>query len=157
MQSSDVAFPRFASLYSSKTVTFVLLILAVCAVSAPADGGPGASTTTALTVSSGTVVAGTPVTLTATVSENAKGSTFPVTQGTVVFCDADAVRCADSAIIGSAQLTAAGSATIKLTLGAGTYRISAAFQGKSAPPSVSAPQLLTVDGNASYLSFAKIA
>ncbi|MGZ4733148.1 MAG: FG-GAP-like repeat-containing protein, partial [Terriglobales bacterium] len=154
---SDVVFPRFASLYSSKTVRFALLILAVCAVCVPADAGPVASTTTALNVSSGSVVAGTPVTLTATVVEDARGSLSPVTQGTVIFCDATAAHCADSAILGTAQLTTGGTAAIKLTLGVGTYSISAAFQGRSAPPSVSAPQLLTVDGNASYLSFSQIA
>ena len=76
----------------------------------------------------------------------------------MVFCDANAARCNDSAIFGQAQLTAAGTATIKLTLGVGTYSIVAAFQPLSfASASASAPQALTVDANASYLSFSKIA
>ena len=122
-----------------------------------ASAGPIETSTTTLSISpAGSVVAGTVVTLTAAVADTAKGSTFPVTQGTVVFCDANAVHCEDSAIFGIAQLTAAGTATIRITLGAGIYSISAAFQGKSAPPSVSGPQSLTVEGNATYSSFTTI-
>ena len=79
-------------------------------------------------------------------------------RGRVVFCDANAARCADSAIFGQAQLTTAGTATIKLTLGVGTYSIVAAFQPLGfASASASAPQALTVDATASYLSFSDIA
>jgi hypothetical protein len=145
----------------SKVRTFVvtlLLVACVCVLLGRASAGPIETSTTVLTVlPAGSVVAGTAVTLTATVTDNAKGSIFPVKQGMVVFCDANAAHCEDSAILGSAQLTGAGTATIKLTLGVGTYSINAAFQGKSAPPSASGPQSLTVEANASYLSFANIA
>ncbi len=135
----------------------LLFVACTCNLAQRASAGPIQTSTTTLSISpAGSVVTGTALTMTATVTETATGSTFPVTQGTVVFCDANAVHCEDSAIFGIAQLTAAGTATIRITLGAGTYSISAAFQGKSAPPSVSGPQSLTVEGNATYSSFTNI-
>jgi hypothetical protein len=49
--------------------------------------------------------------------------------GTIVFCNANPPRCEDSAILGQAQLTSAGSAQIHLRLAVGTYSITAKFQG----------------------------
>ncbi|MGA2743050.1 MAG: Ig-like domain repeat protein [Candidatus Sulfotelmatobacter sp.] len=100
------------------------------------------------------VVAGTAATLTATVTANGA----PVTTGTVLFCNATAAQCVGEAVYGSAQLTLAGTAAIKLTLGAGVYSITAAFQATSSTlAGVSAPQPLTVTGAASYLSSTTIA
>lgn len=133
----------------------VLATLIFLAATCPLSAGPApvAPTLTSLTISSGEVTTGTAVTLTATVTAN--GS--PLTRGQVKFCDASAARCTDSAIFGEAQLTAAGTATIRLTLGVGTYSIVAAFQPlRVAPASASAPQPLVVDANASYLSISTI-
>jgi Bacterial Ig-like domain (group 3)/FG-GAP-like repeat/FG-GAP repeat len=135
----------------------VLATLIFLAVTCPLSAGPGpvaATTVTTLSVSSAEVTAGAAVTLTATVTSNSS----PFVLGQVVFCDANAARCEDSAIFGRASLAAAGTATIKLTLGAGTYSIVAAFQPLPlARASASAPVALTVDGNASYLSSTTIA
>jgi sugar lactone lactonase YvrE len=100
------------------------------------------------------VVAATAATLTATVTANG----VPVTAGTVLFCNATAAQCSGEAVYGSAQLTSAGTAAIKLTLGAGTYSFLAEFQAtNSTPAGASAPQPLTVTGAASYLSSTTIA
>jgi len=153
MQPSNAASHQLKPASSFKVLAILILIAGMCPFSARAGGGSQA-TTTSLGLSSAEVAAGTAVTLTATVT--AGGS--PLARGRVVFCDANAARCADSAIFGQAQLTAAGTATIKLTLGVGTYSIVAAFQPLSfALASGSAPQALTVDATASYLSFSDIA
>lgn len=133
----------------------ILAILTFLAATSPLSAGsPVATTVTTLNVSSAEVTAGTAVTLTATVTSGGA----PFGRGVVVFCDASATRCADSAILGSAPLTAAGTATIRLTLGAGNYSIVAAFQrSRLAQPSASSPLGLTVDANAGYLSFSDIA
>jgi sugar lactone lactonase YvrE len=100
------------------------------------------------------VVAGTAATLTATVTANS----VPVTAGTVLFCNAAAAQCDGAAVYGSAQLTSAGTAAIKLTLGVGVYSIAAAFQATSPTlAGVSAPQPFTVTANAGYSSFTTIA
>ena len=100
------------------------------------------------------VVAGAAATLTATVVANGA----PVTTGTVLFCNATAPQCVGEAVYGSAQLTSAGTAVIKLTLGAGTYSIVAEFQAtNSTVAGASAPHPLTVTGAASYLSSTTIA
>lgn len=77
---------------------------------------------------------------------------MPVQHGVVMFCDAEASRCEGSALFGSAQLTKNGTASVRLTLGAGTYSIKADFAGTSrtTPPfaaSSSAAQALTVAFN----------
>jgi len=117
------------------------------------------SSTTALSIAPGSpVVAGTAVTLTATVTANTGVTTIPITEGTVIFCNAMAEYCDGAAVFGSAQLTSAGTAAIELTLGAGTYSIAASFQPVSGvPASASAAQPLTVSGAASYLSSTTIA
>ncbi len=108
-----------------------------------------ASTTTTLAVApSATIAAGTAVTLTATVSNPAA-----VAVGQVTFCDASAATCTGPAILGSAQLTAGGTAAIKLTLGVGAHRIKAVFRRSAANlGSSSAILTVTVTGNSSYLT-----
>jgi hypothetical protein len=80
----------------------------------------------------------------------------PVRHGSIVFCDAMAARCQGLAVLGSAQLTNSGTASVKLTLGAGTYSIKSVFQGtpRSVPAvssSASAAQTLTIDNNSKSL------
>ena len=104
-------------------------------------------TTTVLTLSSSSVAAGTPVTLTAAVHTTASA----VTSGTVTFCDANAARCEDTAILGTAQLTPSGTAAIKLTLGIGSHSFTAVFPGDVAVlGSTSAAQSLTVTANGTF-------
>jgi hypothetical protein len=108
----------------------------------------GTATQTTLAISpSPTIATGNSVTLTARVSS----SGAPVHPGVVLFCNAKASHCEDSAILGSAQLTAAGTASLPLRLSPNTYSIKAIFRGTphSATPresSTSATQTLTVTG-----------
>jgi trimeric autotransporter adhesin len=86
------------------------------------------STTTALTLASssgsiadnGTLASGSVLTLTATVT----AGTTPVTAGSVSFCDATATLCSDIHLIGTAQITSAGTAVYKFipAIGAHTYK-----------------------------------
>jgi len=87
----------------------------------PAWAAP-APTITTLSVTSGgnavtTVSSGSVVALTATVMT---GST-PVTPGQVNFCDATAKLCTDIHLLGTAQLTANGTATLKFRPGVGSH------------------------------------
>src|SRR3979490_1283592 len=89
-----------------------------------------AVTTTALSVSSGgsavtTVASGSVVTLTATVNSG----TGPVTTGLVNFCDATATYCTDVHILGTAQLTSTGTATLRFVPGVGSHSYKAVFVG----------------------------
>ena len=78
---------------------------------------------TTLALSTGTVTAGTPVTLTARVMAN--GS--PVTSGRVRFCDAQVASCAGAAWFGSASVNGSGVAVLTRTFATGTHQVSATF------------------------------
>jgi hypothetical protein len=87
------------------------------------------TTLTTLQVSSGgnpvnSVASGTVVTLTAGVSG---GSTTPT--GQVNFCDATATYCDSLHLAGSAQLTSAGTATLRFIPGMGSHNYKAVFAG----------------------------
>src|ERR1700744_3205151 len=81
--------------------------------------------TTTLAISSTTVTSGSAVTLTATVKTN----TAAVTIGQVKFCDAMAASCTDIHLLGTAQLTGAGTASIKLVPSVGSHSYIAIFVG----------------------------
>src|SRR5882757_7452396 len=88
--------------------------------------GQGATPTqTTLNLSSASVQIGTTVTLTA----NVTSGSAPVYPGLVIFCNASAPYCEDSAILGQAQLTPNGTAITHLRLGVGSYNVKATFQG----------------------------
>ena len=108
---------------------------------------PAATTTTLTVTSSGSgvtsVASGTVVTLTATV---VSGSTA-VNPGQVKFCVATAAHCEDSALLATAQLTTAGTATYKFHPGLGSHSYQAIFVGTSSyAKSTSASAALTVTG-----------
>jgi hypothetical protein len=63
------------------------------------------------------------VTLTATVASGATA----VTNGAVNFCDATATFCTDVHLLGTAQLTSAGTAAINLRPGIGSHSYLAKF------------------------------
>ena len=111
----------------------------------PAWAAP-APTIATLSVTSGgnavtTVVPGSVVTLTATVMA---GST-PVTPGQVNFCDATAKFCTDIHLLGTAQLTAKGTATLKFRPGVGSHSYKAVLAEPAAlGPSASTASSLTV-------------
>jgi Big-like domain-containing protein/VCBS repeat protein len=139
-------------------VRAVALTALLCVSVSVARAGATTQTTTTLAVAPGaSVAAGIPVTLTATVTFTGSVTSGTLTAGTVLFCNASAARCEDAAILGTAQLTSAGSATIKLTLGVGTHSILAAYQADLFPGSVSASQTVTVTPNANYLTSTSIA
>ena len=101
---------------------------------------------TTLSVTSGgsavtTAAPGSVVTLTATVMA---GST-PVTPGQVNFCDATARFCTDIHLLGTAQLTANGTATLKFRPGVGSHSYKAVLAEPAGPgPSASTASSLTV-------------
>jgi len=111
-------------------------------------GAALATTTTTLAVTSGgspvtTVTSGSVVTLTATVKV---GST-PVTPGRVNFCDATAAYCTDIHLLGTAQLTSAGTAALKFRPGIGSHSYKAVFVAtNSDAASSSSASALTVTG-----------
>jgi trimeric autotransporter adhesin len=101
---------------------------------------------TTLSVTSGgnavtTVAQGSVVTLTAIVT--AGGA--PVTPGQVNFCDATARFCSDIHLLGTAQLTANGTATLKFRPGVGSHSYKAVLAEPAGPgPSASTASSLTV-------------
>jgi hypothetical protein len=137
-----------------QVLVWLIVVAAVFAQAPGASAGPITFTTTALTVSSNNVTAGTVTTLTATVTKTAPGPvTTNVTRGQVVFCDATAAHCDGAAVFGTAQMMANGTAQLKLILGVGTYSIKAVFQGFNfTPASPSATQAVTVTANSNYVS-----
>jgi len=116
------------------TVAFVL----------PATGLAAVSTVTTLTLSPQSTVASlAAVTLTASVT----GGGSPLTTGAITFCDASAALCEDAAIVGRAQLTPAGTATLKFIPAIGVHSYKAIFNATaSAENSTSTAQTLTVTG-----------
>jgi hypothetical protein len=111
----------------------------------PAWAAP-APTITTLSVTSGgnavtTVAPGSVVTLTAIVMA---GGT-PVTPGQVNFCDATAKFCTDIHLLGTAQLTANGTATLKFRPGVGSHSYKAVLaEPAGLGPSASTASSLTV-------------
>jgi Bacterial Ig-like domain (group 3)/FG-GAP-like repeat len=117
----------------------MLAVLAVSGLLAAAQ----TTTTTTLTLSSSSVATGTVVTVTAAVSNGS-----PVTAGNVNFCDmTTASFCLNSALLGTAQLTPAGTAVMKFVPGIGTHSYTAVFVATTAnAASTSSAQSLTVTG-----------
>jgi hypothetical protein len=121
-----------------------LLVLWLGSTTLFAVSAAASPTTTTLTASAGgsaitNVSAGTVVTLTASVNSGA------VTTGLVDFCDATATYCTDIHLLGSAQLTSAGTAVFKLIPGIGAHSYRAVFVGTTAnASSSSATASLTV-------------
>jgi trimeric autotransporter adhesin len=88
------------------------------------------ATTSVLTQTAGgqivtTAISGTAITLTASVKVGATA----LTTGQVDFCDASAKYCNDIHVLGTAQLTSAGTATLVLRPKIGTHSYNAVFLG----------------------------
>lgn len=129
------------------SVTRILVLCCLAGFPGVLVASAATATTTALAVSPQgpltTLAAGSSVTLTATVTA---GSAV-VSPGQVVFCDATAEFCQNSAALGIAQLTPAGTAILRLVPGIGTHSYKAVFTGtKRNSSSTSSPQTLTVTG-----------
>lgn len=100
------------------------------------------ATTTLLNLSASSVVSGSVLTLTASVSNGS-----PVKVGLVTFCDATATYCEDAALIGISQLTSAGTAVLRLVPGNGNHSYKAIFNRTvSNAASTSSTQSMTVTG-----------
>ncbi|WP_353063690.1 FG-GAP-like repeat-containing protein [Tunturibacter psychrotolerans] len=118
----------------------------------------GVPTTTTLGVTSGgntvnTVSSGSLITLTATVLAGSAA----VTTGQVNFCDASAPYCTDIHILGTAQLSTAGTATLNFVPGIGSHSYKSVFQGTSSDAaSSSSVSSLTVTGSGSYPTITSI-
>lgn len=126
----------------------VRVICAVlCAGPQPAWALPAATTTTLVVTSAGnaatTSASGSVVTLTATVTAGGN----PVNPGQINFCDATAKYCTDIHLLGTAQLTSTGTATLKFRPGIGSHSYKAIFVGTTGKTgSASAASALTVTG-----------
>ena len=84
-----------------------------------------AATNNTLTASATSLTAGQALTLTATVTDGGTG----VAPGQVNFCDATAAYCTDIHLLGTAQLTSAGIATLKYIPAPGDHSYNAVFLG----------------------------
>jgi trimeric autotransporter adhesin len=102
--------------------------LACCGGTEPVRAAQASATTLSLT-SGGSAVSsvagGTVVTLTATVQAGAT----KLKLGQVNFCDATAASCTDIHLVGTAQLTSAGSAVLRFRPGPGSHSYKAVFLG----------------------------
>jgi hypothetical protein len=88
-----------------------------------------------------TVTSGSVVTLTATVM----AGSIPVTSGQINFCDATAKYCTDIHLLGTAQLTASGTAMLKFRPGVGSHSYKAVLaEPAGLGPSASTASSLTV-------------
>ena len=136
--------------YWRSGLAWVLTLVGLAVCGGPQVAWASVATTTTLAVSSGsgsvtTVAAGSVVTLTATVN----AGSAPVTPGQVNFCDAGAMLCTDIHLLGTAQLTAAGTATVRFIPGIGVHSYKAVFAGTGVDAaSSSGAAELTVTGTA---------
>ena len=134
---------KLPSLLVNSTVW--LIVLSGCVQQAWA--APSTTTTTLAVTSSGipvtSVASGSVLTLTATVQSSGTAMTI----GTVNFCDATATYCTDIHLLGTAQLTSAGTAAIKLRPGIGSHSYKAVFVGTtSKAASISGTATVAVTG-----------
>lgn len=123
-----------------RKIAFVLVLLYIARA---AVAQSATSTTLAITsggVAVATVKEETVVTLTAAV---VAGST-PVTRGVVEFCDAAPPHCSDIHLLGTAQLTAGGTAVLSFFPAAGTHTYEAVFVGTNSARTSSASATLMV-------------
>jgi len=126
-EGSGLNREKFMKLRTDRVYTVILLSLFALAGQAAAKASPTATT---LAVTSdgarvSSVPSGSVVALTATVKASGK----VVTAGQVSFCNASAKYCTDINLVGTAQLTSAGTAVLKFVPGIGKHSYKAAFAG----------------------------
>ncbi|HEX4320524.1 MAG TPA: Ig-like domain repeat protein [Acidobacteriaceae bacterium] len=125
-----------------------MVLLVVMAM--PAWAAPPATSSTSLGITSAgsavtTVTSPAAIVLTATTIAN----TLPVTQGVVNFCYSTQLSCTGGALVGTAQLTAAGTASISIQPAVGSHSYKAIFAGTTAVQgSASAASTVTVSAAA---------
>jgi hypothetical protein len=130
------------------------MVMFLCGFEPQAWAAPAATTTTlAITsggsaiVSGGSVASGSEITLTAA----ADAGSAKLTIGQIHFCDASSTSCLGLYLLGTAQLTSTGTATLRLHPGIGSHSYKAIFAGTphgatSTATSSSIPVTLTVTG-----------
>jgi len=132
----------------SMAAVCILLAFEILSACGNASAQTKTATTTTMAVTSGsgpvtTVVSGAAVTLTATV----KAGLSLVSPGQVNFCDASAKHCTDIHVLGTAQLTSAGTAILKFRPALGSRSYKAVFLGtNSSAGSSSSTSALSVTG-----------
>jgi hypothetical protein len=118
-----------------------LLIMSVLFLSTAVQAANRTSTN--LVVSPASTTAGSVVTLAATVTSEGA----PLTSGQVVFCNASASFCDDSAVLGAVWVTKSGTATLRRTFAPGTTNVKAVFQATTTyATSSSSTQSVVVTG-----------
>lgn len=135
-------------------LSFLALVTLFSGQAAPAWGAAVPTVTTLTMTAGGNLIAsgaslasGTALTLTATVA----AGTGKVTAGQVIFCDASVTYCTDIYRLGTAQVTAAGTAVLAFTPAVGSHSYKAVYGGTPRGPaawaaSTSAVVALTVTG-----------
>ena len=139
---------RRASGAAVRTFAWLLGIFVSAVALGPISFAQAAATATTFTVSSTSITnpangLGTPETFTAQVRSSGK----VVTAGLVEFCDATAKYCEGPSVLGTAQLSASGTASLKRYLSPGSHSVKAVFAGtNSYATSASVAQNITVKG-----------
>ena len=133
--------------YTSGKYTILTFLILLCWTPGKAFATPAPTNTKLAITSDGNVVSTvvSPAVVTLNVAVTVGGS--PVTLGQVNFCDASTTTCTDIHLLGTAQLTSAGAATLKFRPGIGSHSYKAVFVGTIAnASSASAASTLSVTG-----------
>jgi hypothetical protein len=113
----------------------------------PGRAAPAATTTTLAVTSAINTVAEVDKGSVVTLTETVKAGSEAVTIGQVKFCDATATYCSDIHLLGTEQLTDAGTATLRFVPGVGDHSYKAIFAGtKSSGGRASSNVMLAVTG-----------
>ncbi|MGA7155862.1 MAG: FG-GAP-like repeat-containing protein [Acidobacteriaceae bacterium] len=137
---------RFPVNQTSLRLSYRAALFVLLALSSGLGAAAQAYTTTTIAFTAAgapvtVVLAGTAVTLTATVTSNG----VPVTPGQVKFCDAIPGHCTDIHLLGTAQLSTSGVATFKFIPAVGTHTYDAIFVGTNSDiGSSSVPEAIAV-------------
>jgi hypothetical protein len=127
---------------------FAAILFAIAITSEPVAAATATNTTLALT-SGGVAVTQVPALTVVTLTATVKAGGTAVQLGTVNFCDASAKSCSDIHLLGTAQLTKAGTAKVSFRPGAGSHSYKAVFLAtKSNAASASSLVALTVTATA---------
>ncbi len=123
-------FPMKSHAFLTRPLCILLAILLVAAFCLMPQAWALPATTTTLAVTSAgntvtTVASGAVVELAATVTSSGAS----VTTGQVEFCDGLAKYCTDIHVLGTAQLTSAGTAVLRFYPGIGSHSYKAVFEG----------------------------
>jgi hypothetical protein len=122
-------------------------VLAVCGFKDFAFAQTKVATSTTIAVRSGTPVASVASDSVITLTASVHAGSTALTTGQVTFCDAPGTRCTDIHLMGTAQLTSAGTAVLKLRPGVGNRNFTAVFPGTNHyAASVSGTSALNVTG-----------